>query len=181
MRRKQLFLNISANAISVLISLGISFFLTPFIVNNIGKEAYSFVPISNNFVSYMAILTMAITSMTSRFVTLRVHKDDPDAANIYYSTSFYSNIFISLVCALGFTLILINLSKIVNVPEVIFQDVRLLFAFMFITFIVNVSAAVYSVSAFCQNRLDITSTISIVASLFRVLVIFVLFRFVYSW
>lgn len=177
MKRKQLILNIFANSISVLITLGISFILTPYIVRNIGKEAYSFVPISNNFVSYMAILTMALTSMTARFVTLKIHGNDLESANSYYSTSFYSNIFVGLISAVIFVFVLIFLSRIVNVPTVIYEDVWLLFLFIFATFIVNVSTAVYSVSAFCQNRLDISGIISIVASFSRVLVIYILFRF----
>lgn len=177
MKKKQLILNIGANFVSVMVSLIISFFLTPYIIQSIGKEAYAFVPISNNFTSYMAVLTLALTSMTGRFVTLKTHKNDINAANDYYSTSFYSNLVIALFWSLICFAVVIFLNRLINIPPEIFDDVRLLFIFMFIAFIVNLATTSFSVAAYCMNRLDVNSIINIVGSIMRIAVIFVLFSF----
>jgi len=177
MRRKQLVLNIGSNFISVMIGLFISFYITPFIVLSIGKEAYSFVTISNNFTSYMAILTIALTSMTSRFVTLKIHKNDMEAANDYYSTSFFTNLAIAALVSVICIILLIYLDKLINIPSTVFFDVRLLFGIMFLTFVINVSTTTFSVAAFSMNRLDVNSIISILGSIARMTVIFVAFRF----
>ena len=42
------------------ISLCISFFVTPIIVDKLGSEAYGFVSLANNFVSYAALITVAL-------------------------------------------------------------------------------------------------------------------------
>ncbi len=177
MRRRQAMLNIGANLISVIISLVISFLLTPFIVTNIGKEAYSFVPISNNFTAYMTILTIALTSMTSRFVTLKVHRNEMVLANEYLSTSFFVNLIVAVFCSVICIFIVVFLNKLINIPANIFNDIRLLFIIIFATFLVNISTTTFGVAAFCKNRLEVTSVISIVASLIRVVVILVLFRY----
>ena len=177
MKRKQLILNIIANFLSVLVSLLVSLFLTPYIVSKIGKEAYSFVPISNNFTSYLWLLSTAFTSMTARFVTLRVHRNDIDSANDYYSTSFFTNLIIVFISSLICLVIIFNLNSIVNIPKNIFPDVRFLFITIFIAFIINVATNSFSLPAFCTNRLDISSIISIVSILIRLVVVFVLFSF----
>ena len=175
MKKKQLILNIGANFISVIVSLVISFFVTPYIVVNLGKEAYAFVPISNNFVLYMSVLTLALTSMAGRFVTLRIHKDDLNGANRYYSTSFFANLSIAMFWAAICILVVMSLDKLLNIPAGIFADVKLLFIFMFASFIVNLATTTFSVAAYTSNRLDINSLINIVGSIARILIIFVLF------
>ena len=177
MKRKQVFYNIVANLTSVMVGLFISFFITPYIVQSIGKEAYSFVPISNNFTSYLSILTLALTSMTSRFVTIKLHSNDIDAANDYFSTSFYSNLAMSLLIFFISLFIVYFLDRILNIPVAFLLDVRILFALMLLGFVLNLASTTYSVTSFSMNRLDIASMISNVGSLARVVVIFSLFYF----
>lgn len=177
MRSKQLIFNIVANVLSVLVSLFVSFFLTPYIVTSIGKEAYSFVPISNNFVQYMSILTIALTSMTSRFVTLSLHKDDREKANAYYSTSFFTNLIVATISVAIGIFIVLSLDKIIDIPQNILGDVRLLFLFMFLMFFVNVSTSTFSVPMFSVNRIDITGMVTILSILARLVVIVVTFTF----
>jgi len=177
MRRKQLFLNISANFISVFISMAISFFLTPFIVKTIGKEAYSFVPISSNFLAYMGIFTVALTSMSSRFISLKIHGDDIEGANNYYSTSFYTSIYSAIVILILSFFVLNYLEYIIQIPSGILFDVKLLFLTMFLSFVINIATISFSISAFCMNRLDITNTISILGSFVRIMVLVILFKY----
>lgn len=177
MKKKQLFLNIIANFLSLSISLIISFFLTPYIISSIGKEAFSFIPIANNFTAYMSILTIALTSMTARFVTINICKSDMDSANNYYSTSFFINLIMATMIALVCFVVIIFLDRLINIPVEILSDVRVLFIIMFVTFILNISTSVFSVKAFSMNRLDITSIISISGTIAKVIIIFIAFKY----
>ena len=49
--KKQMYINLIAQTIAYAVNLGISFFLTPYIVNHIGVEANGFVGLANNFIS----------------------------------------------------------------------------------------------------------------------------------
>ena len=177
MKHRQLAFNIAANFVSVMVSLLVSLLLTPYIVANIGKEAYSFVPISNNFVQYMTILTVAMTSMTARFVTLSMHKGEEEKAKSYFSTAFFTNLSIALVSLTAGFFIVMFLDRLIDIPQEILGDVRLLFIFMFLMFFVNVSTNIFSVPAFSVNRIDVTGMVTLVSILVRLLVIILAFVF----
>ena len=51
MQNKRLAINMIASLFSFVISMGISFVLSPYIINTVGSEAYGFVNLANNFVS----------------------------------------------------------------------------------------------------------------------------------
>lgn len=177
MKNKQVALNILVNFLSVAVSLVVSFMLTPYIVANIGKEAYSFVPISNNFVEYMMILTVAMTAVTSRFVTVSIHRENMEKANAYYSTSFFTNLGIALFVLILGLLLLIRIDHVIDIPPSIVSDIRLLFLFMFLMFFINVTTNVFSVPAFSINRIDITGFVTVISILTRLVVIIITFAF----
>ena len=74
--KRQTIINLTAKTISYGTTMAISFFLTPYLVAKIGKVAYSFYPMANNFVNYMGVITIALNSMASRFITIALTKGD---------------------------------------------------------------------------------------------------------
>ena len=76
MGNRRLAINLIANTISYGTTAVIAFFLTPYLVSTIGKEAYSFYPLANNFVNYMSVVTISLNSMASRFITIEIVKDN---------------------------------------------------------------------------------------------------------
>lgn len=54
-------------------SFVVSFFLTPFITNMLGTEAYGFVTLSKNFVSYAVIISTALDSYATRYIAMEYH------------------------------------------------------------------------------------------------------------
>jgi O-antigen/teichoic acid export membrane protein len=125
----------------------------------------------------MTILTVAMTSMTARFVTLSLHRGDVEKASAYYSTSFFTNLIIAGFSMLISVLIMANLDRMIDIPPAILSDVRLLFIFMFMMFFFNVSMNTFSVPAFSVNRIDVTGLITIVSILARLSVIILAFVF----
>ena len=57
---KQLAINIFSNICIYVLQFVISFLLTPFIVKALGVEAYGFVGLSNNIISYTTLITVAL-------------------------------------------------------------------------------------------------------------------------
>ena len=70
MKNKELLINMISSIVSFVITMGISFFLTPFIVGKLGREAYGFIGLINNIISYASVVTIALNSMAGRFITL---------------------------------------------------------------------------------------------------------------
>lgn len=179
MSRKQLTINMCANIISFIISTGISFILSPYIINTVGKEAYGFVGLANNFVQYASLITVALNSMGGRFISLKIHQDDMEGANKYFNSLLIANFIMALIMMIPSAIVVLLIDNIINVPSKILIDVQLLWAFVFLDFIINLFSSTLGVATFAKNRLDLASMLSIKANLIKVVIlvtIFVVFR-----
>lgn len=177
MDKRRFAVNLISNFFSAISGVGISFFLTPYIVEHLGKEAYGFFPLSNNFIMYAGIITTALNSMSSRYITISLEKKDIKEVNTYFNSVLFGNIFISIGFVFVSALFCFFINRILDIPINLFEDVRLLFIFIFISLIINVSSAVFSVTAFALNRFDKLAFINIIANVIKMGVIITLFYF----
>lgn len=173
--RKQTSVNLVAKVISYGTTYLISFFLTPYLVSQLGSEAYSFYPIANNFTSYMGVLTIALNSMASRFITIALTKGEKKKANTYFVSILYGNLIMSAVLLLPMICIVAFLERILNIPIELVGSVKLLFTLVFISMLVNLLTNVFGVAVFSQNRLDLGSISDIVIGIARVVLYLILF------
>ncbi|RZK00119.1 MAG: hypothetical protein EOO43_25320, partial [Flavobacterium sp.] len=164
MDKRRFVVNLVSNFFSAISGVGISFFLTPYIVEHLGKEAYGFFPLSNNFVMYAGIITTALNSMSSRYITISLEKKDIKEANTYFNSVLFGNILISLGFAIVSALFCFFIDKILDIPGELIYDVRLLFIFIFLSLFINVSSAVFQVTAFALNRFDKLAFINIISN-----------------
>lgn len=174
---KRLFINLSANIVSYSANILIAFVLTPYLINTLGKETYSFYPIANNFVAYMCILTNALNSMASRFVTVSIVKGHMDDAQKYVSSILFSNIIMGAILLVPMIGIVSFLDKIMNVPVNILASIRILFTFVFASMIVNIISSVFGVATFVKNRIDLRSIMQLVSGGLKIFLFYTLFKF----
>ncbi|MEH7159014.1 oligosaccharide flippase family protein [Neobacillus drentensis] len=176
-KNKQIVINMIAQIISFLVAIGISFFLTPFMVKNVGSEAYGFVGMANDFVSYAAVISFALNSMASRYITISLHQEKYEDVNKYFTSVLFANLAISLFLTIPFTVLLFTLNKFVSIPNNILLDVTLLLGFVFLNFLLNIMGSVFNISIFSKNKLNISSSISIVSSILKALILITMFLF----
>jgi len=174
-KKNQMFLNFVTSIISMIVSLGISFVLTPYLIENLGKEAYAFYPIANNFVSYMTIITMTLNSMASRFITIEISRQNKKKAQEYFSSVLGANIVLASLLLIPMICIVWGLDRILDIPMAIVCEIKIMFALIFSSMLVNLLASVYGVSAFAKNRLDIRSESDIVQNVLKGLLYIALF------
>ena len=175
MKNKQLVINMFANIFSFIINLGVSFLLTPYLINNVGKEAYSFFPLANNFIGYVNIITVALNSMASRFITIKIHENNNEEANKYFNSVLISNTIIAIIVSIPSMLFIIFIENILNIPKEIVEQVRYLFSFIFIGMILSIITSVFGVATFAKNRLDLSSKRTIESNIIRVICLISLF------
>lgn len=173
--KKQTAINLIAKTISYGTTMAISFFLTPYLVAKIGKEAYSFYPMANNFVNYMGVITIALNSMGSRFITVALTKENRKKANEYFYSILISNIILSVILLIPMTGIIVFLDRILNIPLDIVLSVRILFGLVFLSMLVNLLTNVFGVAVFSQNRMDLSSLCDILVGISRVVLYLFLF------
>lgn len=170
-KKNRTVINITANVISFLVVVGINFFLTPYIVNNVGSEAYGFVGLANNIISYAELITLAFNSLAIRFITLSICEGNIRRANKYFNSIIMTNIFISGILLIFSVFIIKNMDNIVEIPPNILKDVKLLWFFLFLNFFVNLLGSTYNVSTFATNRIDLNSLRIIQSNILKVLIL----------
>ncbi len=173
-KNKQLAVNIIASMFAFVMSAGISFFLSPYIVENVGEEAYGFVSLSENIISYFSIVTVALNSMASRFIAIAYFKDNVQEANEYYSSAFFANLALCLVFTPIFLIGIINISWL-NISPALIADVRFLLAFVAASFMLDLLTTNLGISYYVKNKLYISSLISMGGYLLKVILLLFLF------
>lgn len=174
-KNRQLAINIAASFMALFISMGINIFLSPFIVRTVGVEAYGFVQLGNNIISYLAILAIALNSMSSRFISIEYFRGNKKAANEYFASTFFSNMFLGFILIPVLILLIINISKLVNIPEELIIDVQFLISFLSVNFVIDLLATNLSVSYYISNKLYLYSIVQIFAHLIKAILLIFLF------
>lgn len=169
---KKTIINVICSVMVLATNVVISFFLSPYIVKHIGVEANGFVTLANNFVSYSALLVIALNSMAARYVTLSYVNKDYKKANLYYNSVFWGNLIIVAILILPATYFIICMEKIVDVPNEIVLDVKLLFSFIFFNFFLTTGFPNWDCGVYVSNRLDRQYIPQMGTALFRCIFIF---------
>ena len=173
--KKQVLVNIIASMVAFIVQMVISFGLTPILVNSLGEEAYGFIGLANNFVTYATVLTVAINSIASRFVSVEYNRGNIEKANIYYSSLFIANAVLSLLILIASTFITINLHHIINIPQVITFDVKLTFFIVFINFVFSLFHTTFQVVPFVKNKISLVSITTAVSNIVKIVIVIALF------
>ncbi|GAB6168243.1 hypothetical protein JCM1393_07030 [Clostridium carnis] len=175
MNKKRLAINMLANIISFIVTMGINFFLSPYIIRTVGKEAYGFVGLANNFVSYAQLVTLALNSMAGRFITIKIHQNDNEGANKYFTSVVIANTLMAITMLIPSILVIVFMNRIINIPQGILKDVQLLWIFIFANFLVSLITATFSIATFVKNRLDLSSIRDIQSNILKVIILIVMF------
>lgn len=168
-------LNLISSIVVFATQLSISFFLTPFILKNLGNEAFGFLTLANSIVSYGYILTVAINSVAGRFVALEYHKNNIKRANFYFSSVVIVNLFFTLLIAFFSLIFTINLEYFLNITDELAIDVKVMFLLYFLNFCLGLFNTIFTITAFVKNKLYLLSIRNLISSLIFGLGIVVVF------
>lgn len=175
MSSKRLLINITSNIVSFIVVIGINFLLTPYIIDTVGKEAYGFVGLANNFVSYAQLITLALNALAVRFITIKIHENNIKEANRYFTSITIANIVTSILMTIPAIVVVVYMDRIIKVPKSILFDVQILWGLVFINFLIGVITSTYEVVTFASNRLDLSALRSIQANILKIIVLVFLF------
>lgn len=177
MNKKRLGITMIASAVSFIINSMIGFLLTPYVVNNVGAEAYGFVSLANNFTNYAQILTIALNSMAGRFITIAYTRGEKEKAKRYFTSVLYANIVIAVVLLVPCVFVVLRVDVLVNVSRSILRDIQILFALIFGAFLIALVGTTFSNATFMSNRKDLEAKRNIEAYLIKALLLVLLFFF----
>lgn len=167
--------NLLFNVVTFGFNYGVSFFLTPYLIRHVGREAYGFFPLVNSIIGYSSILTTAIGSMSGRFVTMAIYKDDIQGANRYFNSVWVANAAFSALFTVIAVFLIVFVDSVISVPEGLLTEVRCLFGFGSFSLICGLLTGCLAMGTFVKNRLDMTATRNIALSCTNVAIIVALF------
>lgn len=177
MNKKQISLNIIGLFLSFVCTSFVSFFISPYVVKNLGAEAYGYVGLAHNFISYLNVVIIAIVGMLSRHVTVQYSQKNYEEASGFFSTAFFSQLIIAVVLLPPVAILCSKMDSLFQMSTGIVPDVKLLWALTFLSFLVGLSFGGYNSAIFAKNRLDIQSVINIVKTGLNAAILLVTFLF----
>lgn len=153
-KNKALIKTLLTSGIAVVLSYLINFFLTPFITDTAGTEAYGFVTLAKTAVNYISIITVAFTAFIVRYITLAYHRKKYEEANAYYSSSILAVFGLSLVVLFIAIVVIIFMPHILTVPNNLILAVRILFLLVFANFCITTITVPFTATYYINNTLS---------------------------
>ena len=154
---KKISVTIGITGIGFIINYMITLFLTPYITDTVGTEAYGFVSLAKNIAQYATYVTLALNSFATRFISVAYHNKNYDEANTYFSSTYYGDLGLGSIILAAAAVMILNISRVFQIPAELVTDIQLLFLFVFIKFWVTTVLSVNEASAMIANELYVTS------------------------
>lgn len=170
-------LNLLTQLAALATQIIISFFLTPIIIKSLGDEAYGFVGLVNNFVSYMTVITTALNSLAGRYISLACFRSEMDEAQKYYSSVFVGNCFLGFGAFFVAIVLSIHIDSLVVVSKGLLGDLRILVLLAFINAAISLFSVVFGVAAFIKNKLYYNYIAQLTGSVLRMALLSSMFIF----
>ena len=139
LKNKQITINVIANLIAFCMSFGINFIIMPYIIEKLGSEAYSFIPIANNMVTFINIFSIALNSMGARYITIELVSNNNENANKYFNSLLVGNISLSLILVIPLSILINNINNILNVPFGLIAEVKITFFLVMLNIFITLS------------------------------------------
>ena len=141
---KAILLNIIWAVLAILVKYAINFLTTPYVTNNIGVEAYGFVSLANTFTSYIDLISIALNSFASRYIAIAYHQNDLKKAEQLYSSVIVADCVLSLLVFVPSLFIIRFLEKFLNIPDLLVNDVKILFIVVLIKYLLTVMQTAFN-------------------------------------
>lgn len=175
-RKKRLAINMVAQIISFIINVGINLRIAPYVTAHVGLEAYGFINLAFQTTGYITIITTALNAMLGRYVMIKLSQKDYESAGIYFTSVTLANTVIAIMLIVPSVLILLFIEKL-RIPLTLVPDVRLLWIFIALSFIINLIWESYGISTYVSNRLDISAKRSIESNIMKAVMLILLYSF----
>jgi membrane protein EpsK len=167
--------NLGANLGQLGLSLLIGVWYVPYLVRHLGPAVYGLIPLSTSLTSYMALITLALNSAVSRYLTIALEKEEHSKANLIFNTSFWGSLALTGILLVPAALGVVYLDHLINVPDGFSVQARWLFAGTAAAFLLNEIKTPFDVSSFSRNRFDLRNLVTISELLTRVGLVVLLF------
>lgn len=157
--------SLTTSIIAMGLSIIVNFFLSPYIVKYFGEEANGFTQLANSFINFVSLITIALNSMSGRFVTIYYHRKDYITCSQYYSSVIIGNVFISMFLLFPAIYCVAKLDSLINIKTADIIQVKLLFVFVFINFFVTQANSTLAMSFYVKNSQYLQNAVNMIRTI----------------
>lgn len=173
--KKKLFINIAVTISSFVLNAAVNFLLSPYIVRTLGVEANGYVQLASNVVSYISVITVALNSMSGRFITIALTKEETEKVVSYYTSVFWANIVIFGIIMIPAAGIIWKLDVFINIAPALVTDVKVLFVLAFINFAFSNVLSLWNNAYYATDTLFLQYIRTMAGTFIRTVLILLLF------
>jgi O-antigen/teichoic acid export membrane protein len=170
-------INVASGFGSLLLSLILSLWYTPFMIRRLGAPVYGLIPLASSITNYLSIVTAAIGSTVARFIVADLARGDADNANRHFNT------FLAVGGAIAVGLFAVSsifgltlLPAVLKIPAGQERATEYLFIAVAGTFLLATITNIFASSFWVSNRFEIQSLIEGCAWILRIGLVIVLFQ-----
>lgn len=138
-------------------------------------EANGYVQLASNVVSYISVITVALNSMSGRFITIALAKGETGDAVSYYTSVFWANIAVFIVILIPAAAIIWKLDAFIKIAPTLVLDVKVLFALAFINFAFSNVLSLWNNAYYATNTLYLQYMRTMFGTFIRTAVLLLLF------
>lgn len=173
--KKATLINIFAALITFGVQTFISFWLSPFVVGKLGEEAYGFINLSSNFVSYASLVSVAINSMACRYISVSYNSGRIEESKSYFCSVFIANCFLYGIILISSLFFIYKIDLFINISPSLIYQVKLTFLLSFINMGTSFIGTAYTAAAFTTGKMHYNSLVQIIANVLKSVLVFAFF------
>jgi O-antigen/teichoic acid export membrane protein len=160
--------NVVFNWMGTLASLGVGFFLAPFILHRLGDVAYGVWVLAISVVSYLSLLDFGMQSSVLRFVSKGRTQGDHASASEALSAALWVRLQISAVILILCVVLSSAFAVVFKVPAALATDARIAIMLIGLTTALNMSVGSLGGVISGLNRYDLQTYVSLAQTAVRV-------------
>ncbi len=169
--------NMITSLFNMIIQFLQSFLITAYVQRNMGVEAYGYISVVINIVNIAGVLTVALTSVSSRYMVVELQNNsDESKVSGLFSTLISATLFLALFCSIFFCIIITNLKNVMVVSDEYYIQVKILMIIVSIEFIVQLLQVPFLATIYYEERLYIYYGISILTNVAKIVSVVLIFN-----
>jgi O-antigen/teichoic acid export membrane protein len=172
--------NLICGGISHLISAVIALVLTPFLIRRLGIEMYGFYPVALEAMAVLGLLMGMLTATAVRYVSVEYAGGRRKEAGRYFSTVFFGALLFSAVLAVFSLLFVIFGDRFLNMPQGEVGGIKLFFALMMLSCLIDAVTSVFGAGYVISGRLDLRAVQELSAVLVKAVLLWFLLSGVWT-
>jgi len=159
--------NLTANLANFGVSVLVSVWFTPYLIEHLGVAGYGLIPLMTTVTSYLGLVTFGLNAAVGRYILIALKCRDERSANRFFNTSLVSSAALVVLLVMPAAWLSSHSGLLFRVPVGYEHDANLLFGFMIAMFMVATVSSPFEVATFCSNRFDLRSGLQIGATVVR--------------